>query len=125
MVDASGRNVRPLLVFLALAMGGFAIGTTEFATMSLLPYFSKGLGISEPVAGHVISAYALGVVVGAPLIAVIGARLPRYALLLGLMTLFALGNGLSALAPSYPAMLAFRFLSGLPHGAYFGIAALV
>jgi DHA1 family inner membrane transport protein len=125
LVDNSGRRVRPLLVFLALAMGGFAIGTTEFATMSLLPYFSKGLGISEPVAGHVISAYALGVVVGAPLIAVISARLPRFAMLLILMTLFAIANGLSALAPSYGAMLFFRFLSGLPHGAYFGVAALV
>ena len=79
MVDASGRRVRPALIFLALAMGGLAIGTTEFATMSLLPYFSRGLGLSEPVAGHVISAYALGVVVGAPLIAVpamAGRRLP-------------------------------------------------
>lgn len=63
MVDEHGRAVRPALVFLALAMGGFAIGTTEFATMSLLPYFSQGLGIDEPTAGHVISAYALGVVV--------------------------------------------------------------
>jgi DHA1 family inner membrane transport protein len=125
MVDASGRKVRPVLVFLALAMGGFAIGTTEFATMSLLPYFSRGLGVSEPVAGHVISAYALGVVVGAPLIAVLAARLPRYFTLLLLMTLFAVGNGLSALAPSYGAMLVFRFLAGLPHGAYFGVAALV
>jgi DHA1 family inner membrane transport protein len=125
LVDACGRKVRPFLVFLALAMGGFAIGTTEFATMSLLPYFSKGLGVSEPVAGHVISAYALGVVVGAPLIAVLAARLPRYVSLLLLMVLFALGNGLSALAPNYGAMLVFRFLAGLPHGAYFGVAALV
>ena len=125
MVDASGRNLRPAVVFLALAMGGFAIGATEFATMSLLPYFSKGLGVSEPVAGHVISAYAVGVVVGAPLIAVLAARMARFALLLLLMGLFAVGNGLSALAPNYEAMLVFRFLSGLPHGAYFGVAALV
>lgn len=113
------------LVLFALAMGGFAIGTTEFATMSLLPYFSAGLGIDEPTAGHVISIYALGVVVGAPLIAVLAARIPRRTLLIGLMGLFALGNGLSALAPTYHWMLAFRFLSGLPHGAYFGVAALV
>jgi DHA1 family inner membrane transport protein len=113
------------VVHFALALGGFAIGTTEFATMSLLPYFSRGLGIDEPTAGHVISAYALGVVVGAPLLAVMGARLGRRTLLLLLMTLFALANGLSALAPTYGTMLVFRFLSGLPHGAYFGIASLV
>ncbi|MEZ2405544.1 MFS transporter [Bosea sp. RCC_152_1] len=113
------------LVLFALAMGGFAIGTTEFASMSLLPYFAAGLGIDEPTAGHVISIYALGVVVGAPLIAVLAARIPRRTLLIALMGLFALGNLLSALAPSYHWMLFFRFLSGLPHGAYFGVAALV
>jgi DHA1 family inner membrane transport protein len=118
-------HARPALVLFALAMGGFAIGTTEFATMSLLPYFAAGLHIDEPTAGHVISAYALGVVIGAPLLAVAAARLHRRTLLLLLMGLFALGNGLSALAPSYGWLLAFRFLSGLPHGAYFGIAALV
>jgi DHA1 family inner membrane transport protein len=113
------------LVMFALAMGGFAIGTTEFAVMSLVPYFSAGLGIDEPTAGHVISAYALGVVVGAPIIAVLAARLSRRTLLIGLMALFGVANLLSALAPSYGWMLAFRFLSGLPHGAYFGVAALV
>jgi len=113
------------LIHFALALGGFAIGTTEFATMSLLPYFSRGLHIDEVAAGHVISAYALGVVVGAPLLAVLGARLSRRTLLIVLMSLFAVANGLSALAPSYRSMLVFRFLSGLPHGAYFGIASLV
>jgi MFS transporter, DHA1 family, inner membrane transport protein len=113
------------LVHLALAVGGFAIGTTEFATMSLLPFFAHDLHIDEPTAGHVISAYALGVVVGAPLIAVASARVARRTLLILLMGMFALANGLSALAPSYHWMLLFRFLSGLPHGAYFGIAALV
>ncbi|MES2986665.1 MAG: MFS transporter [Pseudomonadota bacterium] len=113
------------LVHFALAMGGFAIGTTEFATMSLVPYFAEGLGIDEPTAGHVISAYALGVVVGAPLLAVLGARLSRHTLLILLMASFGIFNGLSALAPDYHWMLVFRFLSGLPHGAYFGIAALV
>jgi DHA1 family inner membrane transport protein len=112
-------------VQIALAMGGFAIGTTEFATMSLLRYFAHDLRIDEPTAGHVISAYALGVVVGAPIIAVLSARLARRSLLIGLMVLFALANGLSALAPTYHWMLLFRFLSGLPHGAYFGIATLV
>ncbi|AGI22614.1 MFS permease [Pseudomonas sp. ATCC 13867] len=120
-----GLHRSPALVLFALAVGGFAIGTTEFATMSLLPYFAPALGIDAPTAGHVISAYALGVVVGAPLLAVLGARLPRRTLLVLLMALFAVGNGLSALAPTYHWMLLFRFISGLPHGAYFGIAALV
>lgn len=113
------------LVHLALAVGGFAIGTTEFATMSLLPFFARDLHIDATTAGHVISAYALGVVVGAPLLTVFAARLPRRTLLVLLMTMFAVGNGLSGLAGSYGQMLVFRFLAGLPHGAYFGIATLV
>lgn len=113
------------LVLLALAMGGFAIGTTEFAAMSLLPYFSVGLSIDEPTAGHVISAYALGVVVGAPILAVFFARMSRRTLAVGLMAVFAIANVLSALSPSYYWMLLFRFMSGLPHGAYFGVAALM
>ncbi len=116
---------RIALVLAALAVGGFAIGVTEFAAMSILPDFAAGLGVDEPTAGHVISAYAAGVVVGAPILAVLGARLPRWALLMGCMGLFAVGNVLSALAPTYGWMLVFRFLSGLPHGAYFGVAALV
>ena len=115
----------PGIVHLALAVGGFSIGTTEFASMSLVPFFAPELGIDIPTAGHVISAYALGVVFGAPLIAVLFARTPRRTLLVGLMAMFALGNGLSGLAPSYHWMLLFRFLSGLPHGAYFGVAMLV
>ena len=128
MMDSAGRVRRgaPVgVVHSALAVGGFAIGTTEFATMSLLPFFAKDLGISAPTAGHVISAYALGVVVGAPLIAILSARMARRTLLIVLMSVFAVANGLSALAPTYHWMLLFRFLSGLPHGAYFGIAALV
>jgi len=119
------RDSHPDLVHFALAVGGFAIGTTEFATMSLLPYFAHDLGISAPIAGHAISAYALGVVLGAPLIAVLAAKLARRTLLIGLMLVFALANGLTGLAPSYHAMLLLRFLSGLPHGAYFGVAMLV
>ena len=119
------RTTPVWLVHLALAMGGFAIGTTEFATMSLLPFFAADLGIGATQAGHAISAYAVGVVVGAPVIATLGARLPRRALLIGLMLLFAVGNGLSGLAADYPQLLGYRFLAGVPHGAYFGIAALV
>ena len=122
-VAAPGAN--PGLVLAALAMGGFSIGTTEFAAMSLLPDFAPDIGIDAPTAGHVISAYALGVVIGAPVIAVLAAKIARRTLLVSLMVLFALGNGLSALAPSYGWMLTFRFLAGLPHGAYFGVAALV
>ncbi|MEG8220809.1 MFS transporter [Sphingomonas sp. HH69] len=119
------HQAQPALVLFALAVGAFAIGTTEFAAMSLLPFFARDLGIDVPTAGHAISAYALGVVAGAPVIAAFGARLPRRKLLIGLMALFAIGNGLSALSPSYGWMLAFRFLSGVPHGTYFGVAALV
>ena len=119
------RTFPPGIVHTALAVGGFAIGTTEFAAMSLEPNIAVGLGIDAPTAGHVISAYALGVVVGAPLLAVLSAKLARRTLLIVLMLMFAIGNGLSAMAPDYHWMLVFRFLSGLPHGAYFGIAALV
>lgn len=114
-----------LLIQLALALGGFAIGTGEFAIMGLMPNVAADLGVSEPQVGNVISAYALGVVVGAPLLALLGARLPRRILLLLLMGCFALGNFASALAPSYEPLLIFRFIAGLPHGAYFGIAMLV
>ncbi|WP_294390762.1 MFS transporter [uncultured Sphingomonas sp.] len=124
-VRSHAAKPHPAMVHFALAMGGFAIGTTEFATMSLLPFFARDLHISEPTAGHVISVYALGVVVGAPLIAVLAAKIAHRTLLIVLMAMFAIGNGLSALAPTFGWMLVFRFLSGLPHGAYFGIAALV
>jgi DHA1 family inner membrane transport protein len=113
------------VVLFSLAMGGFAIGTTEFASMSLLPFFAADMKIDEPTAGYAISAYALGVVLGAPLIAVLGARFARRTQLLVLMAVFAIGNALTALAPGFGWMIAARFLSGLPHGAYFGIAALV
>ena len=114
-----------LLIELALAMGGFAIGTGEFAIMGLMPNVAQGLGISEPQVGHVISTYALGVVVGAPLLAILGARLFRRHLLLLLMSFFALGNFASAMAPDYHSLMVFRFIAGLPHGAYFGVAMLV
>ncbi|KRC34653.1 MULTISPECIES: MFS transporter [unclassified Lysobacter] len=113
------------LILFALAMGGFAIGTSEFVVMGLMPDIARGLSVTEPQVGHVISAYALGVVVGAPLLAILGARLRRRTLLLALMAFYALGNIASALAPNYPTMLLFRFIAGLPHGAYFGVAALV
>ncbi len=113
------------LAVLALAMGGFAIGTTEFVTMGLLPQIAEGIDVSVPRAGHVISAYAVGVVVGVPILAFFGVRLPRRGLLVGLMTAYALFNVLSALAPGYGVLTLARFLDGLPHGAYFGVASLV
>jgi len=113
------------LAVLAMGLGGFAIGTTEFVTMGLLPQIADGVGVSIPQAGHLISAYALGVVVGAPVIAVFGARLPRRALLIGLMGVYAVCNLLSAMADSFGVLLGARFLDGLPHGAYFGVASLV
>ena len=113
------------LAELALAIGAFAIGTGEFAAMGFLPSVATGLGVTIPVAGRSISAYALGVVVGAPLIAVLGAKLSRRSLLLVLMGLFAAGNLADAAAPDFFSLLALRFASGLPHGAYFGVAALV
>jgi DHA1 family inner membrane transport protein len=116
--------VRWLAVF-ALAVGGFGIGTTEFVAMGLLPDIATSLHITEPIAGHVISAYALGVVVGAPVIASLTARMPRKMLLLGLITVFTLGNLASVLAPSYGTLMVARFVSGIPHGAFFGVAALV
>jgi MFS transporter, DHA1 family, inner membrane transport protein len=110
---------------LALAMGGFSIGTTEFMAMGLLPQVADGVDVSIPAAGHLISAYALGVVVGAPVLAFLGARLPRRGLLIALMAAYAGANALSALAGSYGMLLLARFLGGLPHGAYFGVASLV
>jgi len=123
--ESTSSTLRVVVAVVALAIGGFAIGTTEFVTMGVLPDIAEGVGVDIPTAGHVISVYALGVVVGAPVIAALSARLPRRALLVGLMAAFLVGNGLTALAPGYRTLLVARFLSGLPHGAYFGVASLV
>jgi DHA1 family inner membrane transport protein len=113
------------LALLALAVVAFGIGTTEFATMGLLPQIAHGIGVSVPHAGNVVSAYALGVVVGAPLLTGIGARVPHKRLLLLLTGLFVIGNIASALAPDFGTLFAARFLAGLPHGALFGVGAVV
>src|ERR1700736_940375 len=124
--ESSSGSIRQVhLAEVALACGGFGIGTGEFGIMGLLPDVASDIGVSIPVAGHVISAYALGVVVGAPVIAVLAAKLSRRMLLLALMTVFAAGNVASALAPDYGWLVVLRFLTGLPHGAYFGVASLV
>ncbi|WP_298248114.1 MFS transporter [uncultured Christiangramia sp.] len=110
---------------LALAIGGFGIGMTEFVIMGILPEIANALDVSIPVAGHFISAYALGVVVGAPLLTIFGNKWPPQKTLLGLMVWFTIFNTLSAFADSYELLMFARFLSGLPHGAFFGIGAVV
>ncbi|GAA3452917.1 MFS transporter [Dactylosporangium matsuzakiense] len=127
-------TVRRWTALLALSLGGFGIGLTEFVAMGLLPDISRDLlpqlyaqSSAKAVAhgGWMITAYALGVVVGAPTIAALTARLPRKTLVLGLLGLFTLGTVASALAPGFPLVLAARFLAALPHGAYFGAAGLL
>ncbi|GAA1364208.1 MFS transporter [Streptomyces beijiangensis] len=113
------------LALLALAIGAFGIGTTEFVMMGLLPNVASDLHTTIPAAGHLVSAYALGVVIGAPLLAALTAKLPRRTVLIALMVLFVVGNALSAFAPSYDWLLAARIVSGLPHGAFFGVGAVV
>ncbi len=113
------------LALLSLALGGFAIGTTEFVTLGLLPQIADGVHISIPQAGYVVSSYAIGVVVGAPTITTLCARFSRRGLLIALMIAFAVFNTASALAPNFETLLGARFLSGLPHGAFFGVASLM
>ncbi|WP_098024049.1 MFS transporter [Streptomyces sp. st115] len=113
------------LALLALAVSAFGIGTTEFVMMGLLPNVADDLGTSVPTAGYLVSAYAIGVVLGAPLLAGLGSRIPRKKMLLLLMALFTVGNLASALAPDFGWLLAGRFLAGLPHGAFFGVGAVV
>ena len=122
---ASRRTSHVGLAILSLALGGFAIGTTEFVTMGLLPDIAEGIDESIPTTGHIISAYAVGVVVGAPVIVSLAARLPRRELAIGLVLALGLGNAITALADGYWEVMAARFISGLPHGAYFGVASLV
>ncbi|MBD0824549.1 MFS transporter [Aestuariibaculum marinum] len=110
---------------LSLAIGGFGIGLTEFVIMGILPDVASAFSISIPQAGHFISAYALGVVVGAPLLTGLGSKWPAHKVLLGLMLWFTVFNTLSAFATGYASFLVLRFLSGLPHGAFFGIGAVV
>ena len=110
---------------LALAIGGLAIGTAEFAAMGVLPEISRDLSVSVPQAGHLISAYALGVVVGAPAITILLAKMQRKTLLIGLMLLYAIANFATTIFHSYAAVFISRFVAGLPHGAYFGVASLV
>lgn len=113
------------VALLALAIAAFGIGTTEFVMMGLLPEVASYMQVSISDAGGYISLYALGVVVGAPLLTAAGMRMRRKTMLLSMMGLFTVGNVLSALAASHGLLLAARFVSGLPHGAFFGIGAVV
>lgn len=113
------------LTLLALALGSFCIGTSEFMSMGVLQLFAADLALSLPQATNVITAYAIGVLVGAPLITLLAARLNRKTLLLLLMALFLVGNLLSAIAPNSSTLMAARFVAGLPHGGYFGAGAVV
>jgi len=110
---------------LPLAIGGLGIGTTEFTVMGLLPDIAKTLQITIPEAGHLISAYAMGVVIGAPILIGYSVKFPPKKVLIALMVIFTLFNALSAIAPDYTTMMIIRFLSGLPHGAFFGVGTVV
>ncbi|WP_321312142.1 MFS transporter [Halarcobacter sp.] len=108
-----------------LALGGLGIGTTEFVIMGLLPDIANNLDITIPSAGHLISSYAFGVVIGAPVLVALSAKFPPKNILIALMILFTIFNFLSTIAPDYYTLMISRFLSGLPHGAFFGVGTVV
>jgi DHA1 family inner membrane transport protein len=117
--------MKPNWPLVALAAGAFGIGTTEFAPMGMLPVIATGLSVSVPKAGLLVTAYALGVAAGAPLLTLPTGRVDHKTLLIGLMALFTLGNLLSAVAPGYGTLLAARVVTSLCHGAYFGVGSVV
>jgi hypothetical protein len=119
--DAPAARGASVAAVAALGVGGFAIGTAKFVIMGLLPEVARDLQVTIPEAGHVISAYAIGVVIGAPVLAVLAAHWRRRALLVALIAMFAAGNLASALAPGYLSLNLLRFVAGLPHGTYFGV----
>ncbi|ROM48614.1 MFS transporter [Pseudomonas canadensis] len=116
-------HINPPLV--ALAVGAFGIGVTEFAPMGMLPTIANDLGVSIPTAGLLVSAYALGVLLGAPLMILTTGKIPRRHLLVGLMAIFTLGNVMSALATGYYDLLIARVITSLNHGAFFGVGSIV
>jgi DHA1 family inner membrane transport protein len=117
--------MKPNLPILALAIGAFGIGVTEFAPMGMLPVIASDLHVSIPIAGLLISAYAFGVMLGAPLMTLTTGRVPRRTLLIALMGIFTLGNLLAAVSTSYEMLLAARLITSLNHGAFFGVGAIV
>ena len=120
--QAAGGATLPLL---ALAIGAFGIGTTEFSPMGLLPVIADGLHVSIPTAGMLISAYAIGVMAGAPLMTLALSRWPQRTALIALMSIFTLGNLVSSIAPNYTTLLLARLVTSLNHGAFFGIGSVV
>ncbi|WP_433509309.1 MFS transporter [Nonomuraea sp. CA-143628] len=122
-VKSPSRN--PKLTLFALALGTFAIGTGEFGSNGIIQLFASDLNVSIPVATHAITAYAMGVVIGSPAITLLAARVNRRTLLLGMIALFLIGNGLSALAPDIVLLVVFRFVAGSVQGAFFGAGAVV
>lgn len=116
-------RINPPLV--ALAIGAFGIGVTEFAPMGMLPGIAADLGVSIPAAGLLVSAYALGVLIGAPLMTLATGKIPRRYLLIGLMAIFTLGNVMSAMATDYQSLLLARVVTSLNHGAFFGVGSVV
>ncbi len=122
------RHAQHILIkksLLPLALGGFGIGMTEFVIMGILPDIAGGLQISIPQAGYLITAYALGVVVGAPTLVSLMAHRPPRSVLIWFMLMFTLFNAMSAFAPNFEVMMLSRFMAGLPHGAFFGVGAVV
>lgn len=114
----------PIAVY-ALTISAFAIGTTEFVIMGLLPVVARDLGVSIPAAGMLVTGYALGVVVGAPILTLATTRVPRKPLLIGLMAIFILGNLIAAIAPSYAVLMVARVVASFTHGAFFGVGSVV
>lgn len=113
------------LALWALTISAFAVGTTEFVIVGLLPTIAESLGVSLPSAGLLVSLYALGVTIGAPVLTALTGRLPRKTLLLALMALFIAGNAFAAVAPGYGSLIVARFLTGLAHGVFFAIASTI
>jgi len=125
LTDPRPVRVRTPMALYALTVGAFGIGTTEFVIMGLLQQVASDLQVSITAAGLLISGYALGVFVGAPVLTLLSARLPRKAVLVGLMVIFTLGNLACALAPGYASLMAARVLTSLAHGTFFGVGAVV
>jgi DHA1 family inner membrane transport protein len=113
------------LALLALTLGAYAIGTTEFVIVGLIPTIAADLGVSLPSAGLLVSLYALGVAVGAPVLTALTGRVPRKTLLVALMVLFTLGNVIAWMAPGYGSLIVARVLTGLAHGVFFSIGSII
>ncbi len=113
------------LALLALTLSAFAIGTTEFVIVGLIPTIASDLGVTLPSAGLLVSLYALSVAIGAPLLTAMTGRIPRKALLVGLMALFTVGNLVAWQAPSYESLIVARILTGLAHGVFFSVGSII